>query len=34
MIKFWLNLVKSGAKRLEDVPVKYRDAVKAELDKG
>ena len=33
MIKFWLNLVKSGAKTIDEVPTKYREAVRAELEK-
>jgi len=32
MAQFWYKLVKSGTKTIDDVPVKWRDAVQALLD--
>lgn len=32
MVKFWYKLVKSGAKTLDEVPKKWRDAVAEMLD--
>lgn len=28
MIKFWVKLVQSGAKTIDEVPAKYREAVR------
>lgn len=33
MVKFWVMVVRSGEKTIEDVPEKYRDAVREELEK-
>ena len=31
MVQFWYKLVKSGTKNIDDVPVKWREAVQALL---
>lgn len=33
MVKFYVLQIKSGKKTLDDVPAKWHDAVKAELEK-
>ncbi len=32
MIQFWYKLVKSGAKSIDDVPLKWREAVRELLE--
>lgn len=32
MVRFWVALVQSGKKTLDEVPEKYRDAVEAALN--
>jgi len=32
MVQFWVKIVQSGAKTIEDVPEKYREAVREALE--
>lgn len=34
MEQFWYKLVKAGKKAIEEVPLKYREAVKKMLEEG